>query len=101
MDPDPDPLVRGTDPRIWIQILIHTKMSRIPNTAFHTSEMTTNNFLKPLTTPHASFALLLLSFLWFFPFPLPSVFPPLPLPPHSTRSEILLANPLILLLSTL
>ncbi len=27
-DPDPDPLVRGTDPRIWI----HTKMSRIRNT---------------------------------------------------------------------
>ncbi len=29
-DPDPDPLVRGTDPRIQIQI--HTKMSRIRNT---------------------------------------------------------------------
>jgi hypothetical protein len=27
---DPDPLVRGTDPRIRI----HTKMSEIPNTAF-------------------------------------------------------------------
>ncbi len=27
-DPDPDPLVRGTDPRIQIR----TKMSRIPNT---------------------------------------------------------------------
>jgi hypothetical protein len=26
--PDPDPLVRGTDP----QIRIHTRMSRIPNT---------------------------------------------------------------------
>jgi hypothetical protein len=29
-DPYPDPLVRGTDPRIRIR----TKMSRIPNTAF-------------------------------------------------------------------
>jgi hypothetical protein len=28
-DPDPDPLVRGEDPRIRIR----TKMSRIPNTA--------------------------------------------------------------------
>ncbi len=29
MDPDPDPLVRGTDPGIWIRI--RTKMSRIRN----------------------------------------------------------------------
>ncbi len=29
LDPDPDPLVRGMDPRIRIRI----KMSRIPNTA--------------------------------------------------------------------
>jgi hypothetical protein len=29
---DPDPLVRGTD--LGIQILIRTKMSRIPNTVF-------------------------------------------------------------------
>jgi hypothetical protein len=29
-DPDPDPLIRGTDPRIRIC----TKMSRIPNTAY-------------------------------------------------------------------
>jgi hypothetical protein len=28
-DPEPDLLVRGTDPRIWIR----TKMSRIPSTA--------------------------------------------------------------------
>ncbi len=27
---DPDPLVRGTDP--WIRIQIYTKMSQIPNT---------------------------------------------------------------------
>jgi hypothetical protein len=32
-DPHPDPLVRGTDPRIRTCIQIHTKMSRIPNTA--------------------------------------------------------------------
>ncbi len=32
LDLDPDPLVRGTDPGIWIRILIRTKMSRIPNT---------------------------------------------------------------------
>jgi hypothetical protein len=31
--PDPDELVRGTDPRIWIRIRIRTKMPRIPNTA--------------------------------------------------------------------
>ncbi len=31
MDPDPDPLVRGTDP--GIRIRIRTKMSRIPKTA--------------------------------------------------------------------
>jgi hypothetical protein len=31
LDPDPDQLVRGTDPEIWIWI--RTKMSRIPNTA--------------------------------------------------------------------
>jgi hypothetical protein len=30
-DPHPDPLVKGTDPRIRIRI--HTKMSRIRNTA--------------------------------------------------------------------
>ena len=30
-DPHPDPLVRGTDPRV--QIRIRSKMSRIPNTA--------------------------------------------------------------------
>jgi hypothetical protein len=30
---DPDPLVRGTDPRIRIR----TKMSQIPNTAFYDS----------------------------------------------------------------
>jgi hypothetical protein len=30
---DPDPLVRGTDPRIWIQI--RTKMSRIRNTGIN------------------------------------------------------------------
>ncbi len=30
MDPDPDPLARGTDP--WIGIRIRTNMSRIPNT---------------------------------------------------------------------
>jgi hypothetical protein len=30
--PDPDPLVRGMDPRIRIQIRIHTKMSWIRNT---------------------------------------------------------------------
>ncbi len=33
---DPDPLVRGPDPGIWIRI--RTKMSRIPNTAVHISE---------------------------------------------------------------
>ncbi len=33
-DPYPDPLVRGTDPRIRIRIQIHTKMSRIGNTGF-------------------------------------------------------------------
>jgi hypothetical protein len=32
-DPRPDPLVRGTDPRIRIHIRIRTKMSWIPNTA--------------------------------------------------------------------
>ncbi len=36
LDPDPeldlDPLVRGTDPGIRIQIRIRTKMARIPNT---------------------------------------------------------------------
>ncbi len=31
-DPDPDPLVRGTDP--GVRIRIRTKMSRITNTAF-------------------------------------------------------------------
>jgi hypothetical protein len=31
-DPDPDPLVRGMDPRIWIRI--HTKMSWIRNTEY-------------------------------------------------------------------
>jgi hypothetical protein len=30
---DPDPLVRGMDPRIQIRIRIHTKMSWIRNTA--------------------------------------------------------------------
>ncbi len=30
-DPHPDPLVRGTDPRIRIRIRIRTKMSLIPN----------------------------------------------------------------------
>jgi hypothetical protein len=30
-DPEPDPLVRGTDP--GIRIRIHTEMSQIPNTA--------------------------------------------------------------------
>jgi hypothetical protein len=30
LDPEPDPLVRGTDP--GIRIRIRTKMSRIPNT---------------------------------------------------------------------
>jgi hypothetical protein len=29
-DPHPDPLLRGTDPRIRIRIRIRTKMSRIP-----------------------------------------------------------------------
>ncbi len=32
-DPDPDPLVRGMDPRIRIRI--HPKMSWIRNTGFH------------------------------------------------------------------
>jgi hypothetical protein len=32
-DPNPDPLVRGTDPRIRIQV--HTKMSWIRNTDVH------------------------------------------------------------------
>jgi len=31
-DPDPNPLVRGMDPRIQIRIRIHHKMSRIRNT---------------------------------------------------------------------
>jgi hypothetical protein len=31
--PDPDPFVRGMDPRIQIRIRIHTKMSWIRNTA--------------------------------------------------------------------
>ncbi len=31
-DPNPDPLVRGMDPRIQIRIRIHTKMSWIRNT---------------------------------------------------------------------
>jgi hypothetical protein len=31
-DPHSEPLVRGTDLRIWIRIRIRTKMSRIPNT---------------------------------------------------------------------
>jgi hypothetical protein len=33
LDPDPEPLVRGTDPGIRIR----TKMSRIPDTASHIS----------------------------------------------------------------
>ncbi len=33
-DPDPDPLVRGMDPRIRIKIRIHPKISWIRNTAF-------------------------------------------------------------------
>jgi hypothetical protein len=33
--PDPDPLVGGMDPRIWIRIRIHTKMSWIRNTDAH------------------------------------------------------------------
>jgi hypothetical protein len=32
-DPDSDPLVKGTDPRIRIRIRVRTKMSRIRNTA--------------------------------------------------------------------
>jgi hypothetical protein len=32
MDPHPNPLVIGTDPRIQIRIRIYTKMSRIRNT---------------------------------------------------------------------
>jgi hypothetical protein len=32
---DPDPLVRGTDPQIWIR----TKMSRIPNTTLNNDHM--------------------------------------------------------------
>jgi hypothetical protein len=32
---DPDPLVRGMDPRILIRIRIHPKMSWIRNTAFN------------------------------------------------------------------
>ncbi len=35
LDPNRDPLVRGTDP--GIRIRIHTKMSRIPNTGFQLS----------------------------------------------------------------
>ncbi len=35
--PDPDPLVRGTDPRIRIRI--RTKMSRIRNTALHHTQL--------------------------------------------------------------
>jgi hypothetical protein len=34
---DPDPIVRVTDPIIWIRI--RTKMSRIPNTAFQLSKL--------------------------------------------------------------
>jgi hypothetical protein len=33
-DPNPDPLVRGMDPRIQIRIRIHAKMSRIRNTGY-------------------------------------------------------------------
>ncbi len=33
LDPDPDPSVRSTDP--GIRIRIHSKMSRIPNTAYN------------------------------------------------------------------
>ncbi len=33
-DPHPDPLVKGTDPRIRIRTRIRTKMSRISNTAY-------------------------------------------------------------------
>jgi hypothetical protein len=37
--PDPDPLVKGTDPRIRISIRIRTKMSRIRNTAFENPKL--------------------------------------------------------------
>jgi hypothetical protein len=40
-DPHPDPLIRGTDPRIRIRIRIRTIMSRIPNTV---SEYTLNTY---------------------------------------------------------
>ncbi len=33
-DPEPDPSVKGTDPRIRIRIQIHTKMSWIQNTGY-------------------------------------------------------------------
>jgi hypothetical protein len=33
----PDPLLRGTDPMIWIRIRIRTKMSRIRNTDLETT----------------------------------------------------------------
>ncbi len=41
--PGPDPLVRGADPGIWIQI--RTKISRVPNTGFNL----TNNFVNTFT----------------------------------------------------
>jgi hypothetical protein len=44
-DPEPDPLVRGTNP--GIRIRIRTKMSRIPNTAFNQrSETAESNAIK-------------------------------------------------------
>jgi hypothetical protein len=38
---DPDPYVRGTDPRIWIR----TKMSRIPNTVVPVISIQFNPYL--------------------------------------------------------
>ncbi len=53
LDPDPDPLVRGTDPRIWIG----TKMSRIQNNAFKNSSqsphLTTSEVPKTRSRSHA------------------------------------------------
>jgi hypothetical protein len=45
LDPDPDPLARGTDPGIRIWIWNRTKMSRIPNTAQNISNVYANRSL--------------------------------------------------------
>jgi hypothetical protein len=43
--PDPDPLVRGMDPRIQIRIRIHTKMPWIRNTGYNYKKYTGINLV--------------------------------------------------------